>query len=99
MGFHTIIEIKIKDNTTYAKYVEKVRAIVEKYNGRYLVRGGKITPIFGGWNPERIIVIEFLSSEDVKLWLSSPEYKEIAALREASTITKAIMVEGVGGEV
>lgn len=99
MSVYTIIEIKVKDKDTYAKYVGKVRAIVEKYNGRYLVRGGKITPIFGGWNPERIIVIEFLSPEDVKLWLSSPEYKEIAALREASTITKAIMVEGVGGEV
>ena len=95
MSVYIIIEIKVKDKDTYAKYVEKVRAIVEKYNGRYLVRGGKITPIFGGWNPERIIVIEFLSPKDVKLWLSSPEYKEIAALREESTITKAIMVEGV----
>ena len=94
MAVYVIIEIKIRDKETYSEYVEKVRAIVEKYNGRYLVRGGKVTPIFGDWNPERIIVIEFPSYEDVKHWLSSQEYKEIAPLREKSTITKAIVVEG-----
>ena len=72
-----------------------MRAIVEKYKGRYLVRGGKITPISGNWNPERIVVIEFPSSQDIRLWLSSSEYKEIVGLREISTITKAIMVGGV----
>lgn len=94
MAVYIIIEIKIKDKETYARYVGSVRAIVEKYRGRYLVRGGRITPIFGGWGPERIIVIEFPSAEDVNRWLGSREYKEIAKLREVSTSTKAIMVEG-----
>ena len=94
MPVYMIIEIKIKDQTTYAKYVEGVRSLVENYKGRYLIRGGKITPIFGNWNPQRIVIIEFPSYEDVKHWLNSQEYKEIAALREKSTITKAIIVEG-----
>jgi uncharacterized protein (DUF1330 family) len=94
MAVYVIIEIKITDKGPYAEYVRKVRSIVEKYNGRYLVRGAKVIPIFGNWNPERIIVIEFPSSKDVKRWLNSQEYKEIARLREQSTITKAIMVEG-----
>jgi uncharacterized protein (DUF1330 family) len=95
MAAYVIIEIKIKDKDTYAQYVEKVRSIVEKYNGRYLARGGKVTPLFGKWNPERIVVIEFPSAGEVKLWLSSQEYKEIAVLREKSSITKAIIVEGL----
>ena len=94
MAVYVIIEIKIKNKSPYAEYVEKVRSIVEKYKGRYLVRGGEITPLSGNWNPERIIVIEFPSYEDVKSWLSSQEYKEIAQLREKSTVTTAIVVEG-----
>ena len=94
MAVYVIIEIKIKNKSPYAEYVEKVRSIVEKYKGRYLVRGGEITPLSGNWNPERIIVIEFPSYEDVKSWLSSQEYKEIDQLREKSTVTKAIVVEG-----
>jgi len=96
MSVYFIVEIKTKNENKdfYAKYIEKVRPIVEKYNGRYLVRGGEITPIFGDWKPERIIVIEFPSAGDVKRWLNSSEYREIAGLRENSTATKAIMMEG-----
>ncbi|MEI8348993.1 MAG: DUF1330 domain-containing protein [Candidatus Omnitrophota bacterium] len=94
MPVYIIIEIKIKDKKPYLKYIAQVRSIVEKYKGRYLVRGGKITPLFNSWNPERIIVIEFPSSQDVSCWLNSPEYKAIAGLRQDSTVTKAIMVEG-----
>jgi len=96
MAVYFIVEIKTKDENkeAYAKYIEQVRPIIEKYKGRYLTRCGKITSIFGNWNPERIIIIEFLSQENVKEWLNSPEYKGIAILREASTVTRAIMVEG-----
>jgi len=100
MSVYFIVEIKAKNENkeVYAKYVGKVRPIVEKYKGRYLSRGGKVVPIFGDWNPERIIIIEFPSAEDVGRWLNSAEYKEIAGLRENSTITKAIMVGGCDGK-
>jgi len=96
MSVYFIVEIKTKNDNqaAYAKYIEKVRPIVERYKGRYLSRGGKIVPVFGGWKPERIIIIKFPFARDVERWLSSPEYKEIAVLRENSTVTKAIMIEG-----
>jgi uncharacterized protein (DUF1330 family) len=96
MAVYFVVEIKTKNENkgAYTKYIEKVRPIVEKYKGRYLSRGGKIIPVFGSWNPERIIIIEFPSAKDVEQWLNSPEYKEIAILRENSTITKAIITEG-----
>jgi uncharacterized protein (DUF1330 family) len=94
MAVYLIIEVEIKDKGPYLEYLEKVRSIVEKYKGRYLARGGKVIPLFGNWNPERIVVIEFPSHEDVKRWLGSQEYKEISPLRERSTVTRAIVVEG-----
>ena len=98
MAVYVIIDISIQDQaskTDYAQYVEKVRPIVEKHGGRYLARGGRITPVTGDWNPERIILIEFPSADHVKQWWNSPEYKAIAGLRENSTVAKAIIVEGV----
>jgi uncharacterized protein (DUF1330 family) len=56
-----------------------------------------VTSLAGGWNPERIIIVEFPSSEEVRRWLSSPEYQELAPLRESSTPTRAILLEGYGG--
>ncbi|MFC1658672.1 DUF1330 domain-containing protein [Candidatus Omnitrophota bacterium] len=91
---YMIIEIEILDQATYNEYSEKARPIVEKYNGRYLARGGKVTALSGEWKPNRIVLVEFPSAADLKRCFDSQEYKEIASLRERSAIGKSIMVEG-----
>lgn len=68
--------------------------IVSRYGGRYLVRGGRITALLGGWMPERMIILEFPAESNIMQWLSSPEYQEIAPLREAGAETRAIILEG-----
>ncbi len=94
MSVHVIIDIKPFNKDLYAEYVRKVPSIIQKYGGRYLARGNKITTIEGVWHPERIIILEFDSARQVNDWLNSPEYAEIVALRENSTIANSIMIEG-----
>jgi uncharacterized protein (DUF1330 family) len=97
MAVYVIVDISIRGSSAqpdYAQYVEKVRPIVERHGGRYLARGGKITPLAGAWNPDRVILIEFPSAEHVERWWSSPEYKAIVGLRESATQARAIIVEG-----
>ena len=89
-----IIEIKIKNRELYSQYMEKVPEIVEKYGGRYLIRGGKVTALSGHWNPERMIVIAFETVEQLQRCFSSPEYLELAPLREQSAVSKSIIVDG-----
>lgn len=98
MSVYMIIEIEITDKNTYAEYVQKVPATVEEYGGRYIVRGGAVTPLTGDWRPERIIVLEFPSADEMQRWNSSPEYLELAPLRMRSTNTRAIAVEGCPAE-
>ncbi len=78
--------------------MEKVPATVRKYGGRYVVRGGAVTPLTGDWRPERIIVLEFPTAEQMQRWNVSPEYLELAPLRVRSTKTRAIAVEGHSDE-
>ncbi len=99
MPAYMIVEVAILDETTYAEYVRKVPATVAKYGGRYLVRGGQVTPLTGDWRPERIIVLEFPTAERMRQWNSSPEYVELAPLRTKATRTRAIAVEGVTSEI
>ncbi|MFA7282967.1 MAG: DUF1330 domain-containing protein [Candidatus Omnitrophota bacterium] len=100
MAVYFIVEIATAagNKKDYAKYIGKVRPVVEKYKGKYLARGGKVTAVFGNWDPERMILIEFPSSEDVRQWLNSPEYLAIAPLRENSVSTRAVMIEGCGDD-
>ena len=94
MPVYLIIDIEPKDRELYAQYVEKVRRIIEKYGGKYLIRGGKVTPLMGDWNPERMILITFDDIDLIQKCFQSPEYLEIAPLRERSTISRSIIVEG-----
>jgi uncharacterized protein (DUF1330 family) len=94
MAVFLVVEIKVKDSDLYAQYVDRVRSIVEAHGGTYLVRGGAITPLGGGWRPERVVIVQFGSLERLRQCFSSSEYRELAPLREASTESRAIAVEG-----
>jgi uncharacterized protein (DUF1330 family) len=89
-----IVDITVKNENLYSEYIAKVPKIIEKYGGRYLVRGGEITLITGNWNPQRIIIIEFDSMEQLRRCFSSQEYLELSPLREKSTVGKSIVVKG-----
>ena len=91
---YVIAEVTINDQKTYADYADKAQDIVRKYGGKYLVRGGKVDPMAGAWDPQRLIVMKFSSREQMKKCFSSEEYLAIMPLRESSTISKAVIAEG-----
>jgi uncharacterized protein (DUF1330 family) len=93
---YMIVSIEdISDQERYSQYMRGVSAVVQEHGGRYIARGGDITPLAGGWNPQRVIIIEFDSLQAAQNCFNSPDYKQLAPLREASTTCKAIFVEGV----
>jgi uncharacterized protein (DUF1330 family) len=97
---YMLIEIaEVMDADTYGEYQKRVPATVEKYDGRYIVRGGPVVPLTGDWNPPRVIILEFPSMERMTEWNLSPEYLALAPLRARSTRTRAIALRGfVAGE-
>ncbi len=52
----------------------------------------------GGWTPERVILLEFPSEAHIRQWLSSPEYKAVAPLREEGAEIRAVVVQGCTGQ-
>jgi uncharacterized protein (DUF1330 family) len=94
MPVYLIIDVTVVDQDVYEEYVARVPAVVEQYGGRYLVRGGEVAVLTGDWQPQRIVVVEFDSSDQVQEFYASPEYQTLAPLREQSTNSRAILVEG-----
>jgi uncharacterized protein (DUF1330 family) len=96
MPVYFMVEIKeVYDKEKYMEYVSKVPAIVEKFGGRYLARGGKTTVVLGDWNPLRFIMIEFDNAAKFDAWWNSAEYRTVAPLRENSAKANAVVIEGV----
>lgn len=95
MSAYVIAEVEITDPGRFEEYRRLVPPTIEAFGGRYVVRGGAIDGREGGWQPKRIVVIEFDDVERAKAWHDSDLYAPARALREASANTRMIVVEGV----
>ena len=90
-----IVEIDVHDAKAFEEYRKLVAPTIQKYGGKYLVRGGKTEVLEGGWNPKRIVVLEFDSVDKAKQWYDSEDYRPAKAIRLAATSSDTILVEGV----
>lgn len=70
-------------------------AAVQKFGGRYIVRGGETASLEGGWTTQRIAILEFATLEQAKAWYDSPEYVEGRKVREGASRTRILAVDGV----
>jgi uncharacterized protein (DUF1330 family) len=94
MSAYVIAEVDVIDPAAYEEYRKQVLAVVTKYNGKFIVRGGKVDPKEGGWTPKRIVVLEFPSLAQAQKWYDSPEYAPLIKLRQKASKGKLILVEG-----
>ena len=95
MSAYVIGDIEVTDPAGYEEYRKQVPAVVAKYGGKFVVRGGRIDSKEGGWNPKRIVVLEFASLAQAQKWYDSPEYAPLIKLRQKASKGKLILVEGV----
>ena len=95
MAAYVIAEVNVTDPKLYEDYKKLVPATVEKYGGRFAVRGGAVESKEGGWAPARLVVLEFPTMEQARKWYHSPEYAPALAIRLKAANAKLILVEGV----
>ncbi len=98
MAAYLIADITVNDPDKYQEYVRLVPAFIEKHGGSYKVRGGEVDCREGTWTPQRLIVLEFPSRKDAIAFLEDPDYQRVASIRQASTTTNLIVVDGAPPE-
>jgi uncharacterized protein (DUF1330 family) len=95
MAAYVVVQVDVKDPLRYEDYKRMVPASLAKYGGRFLVRGGHTETLEGTWEPKRFVLVEFPDVAQARAWWASPEYAEAKALRQATSLTQMILVEGV----
>jgi uncharacterized protein (DUF1330 family) len=73
---------KVNNPVEYKKYAERVPAIIKRYGGKVLARGGRFKILEGPETFQRFVVIEFASLEQALACHDSPEYREASAFRK-----------------
>lgn len=90
MAVLLLVEIEIVDQELYDRYIEQVPDVVYGYGGRYVSRSYEVVPIAGGWEPDRVIIIEFPDMDALIAFGTSAAYQRLAELRERSTRTRSL---------
>ena len=95
MSAYVVVDLDVQDASAFDEYRKHVPAVIERFGGRYLVRGGRSETLEGDWHPRRVVLLEFPSWDKAVLFYSSPEYQPLRELRLRSASSKIVLVEGV----
>jgi len=95
MSAYVVVEVEVQDPARYESYKRMVPPSLAAYGGRFVVRGGELETLEGGWSPKRLVILEFPSVERAKAWWGSQEYAEAKALRHATAQSRMVVVAGV----
>jgi uncharacterized protein (DUF1330 family) len=95
MPAYVIVDIDIVDPNGYEEYKKRASGSVQKYGGKYIVRGGASEVLEGDWKPNRIVILEFESMQRAKDWLHCEEYREPRQMRHRTARANMILVDGV----
>ncbi len=95
MPAYVINDMVVTDPVLFEEYKKLSPPTVAQYGGRFLVRGGHTDTLEGEWSPKRLVIIEFPSVAQARAWADSPEYAPAKRLRQITTISNLIVVEGV----
>ena len=94
MAGYLIADIEVTDPVAYQEYVKLTPAIIAKYGGKFLVRGGEAEVVEGAWAPHRLVVLEFESLERAKEFYRSEEYRPVMEIRHKTAVSNFVIVEG-----
>jgi uncharacterized protein (DUF1330 family) len=94
MAAYLLVDCKVTDPAQYEQYKQLAQAAVARYGGRYLVRGGETVVLEGSWQPNRVVVLEFLDLEKARAFYDSQEYKAARAARSSAASMNMVAVAG-----
>lgn len=98
MPAYWLARARINDPVEYKKYTDQVPAIIAKYGGKVLARGGRFEIMEGPEKFGRFVVIEFPTFEDGVACFRSPEYDEAARHRRQNGVGEVETVILEAGE-
>ncbi len=95
MSAYILVEIEIHDHELYKSYTLLTPETIEKFKGKFIVRGGETIVLEGDPSSKRIVILEFPSMEIANSWWHSKEYSQAREIRQRAASTRMTIVDGV----
>ena len=95
MAAYLIVRVNVKDMDQYSEYMKLTPPILEKYGGKFVVRGGEKVVLEGPEITDRMVVVKFDSIDDAKKMYHSEEYQAAIKVRENAADASFVVMEGL----
>ena len=95
MAAYMIARVSVTDWDKYKEYMKLSPGIIEKFGGKFIVRGGQTVTLEGPTEKWRIVVVEFPDLEKAKEFYYSQDYTAARKIREGAALAQFVAVEGV----
>ena len=95
MAAYVIARINVTDPEKYEGYKALSPGAIAAYGGKFLARGGDVSVLEGEGEDRRVVIVEFPSVEQAKIFYDSPEYLEARAARAGAAEGQFLLVEGL----
>jgi len=92
-GYVVCVYKSISSEEKLKEYAVKARAAVEKYKGKFLIKGGRSSVNEGEKSP-RTVVIEFSTYNEANLFYNSKEYQDAHSVLKGHAVRHHQTIEG-----
>jgi uncharacterized protein (DUF1330 family) len=95
MSAYIFANVEITDHAAYEEYRRLVPAVIAKYGGRYLARGGAVHRLEGDVPIHRLVILEFPDMQQLTAFYNSMEYEPLLTIRQRAGKSNLLAIEGV----
>lgn len=95
MPAYLIVRANVTDMRQYQEYMKLTPAIVEKYGGQFIIRGGEKVVLEGPEISDRIVMLKFDSVDTARRMYNSDEYQAAIKVRAGAAEASFIVMEGL----
>ena len=88
------MRVNVNDEASYKEYAKRAKSAIEKFGGKYVVRGGEFSILEGEHNFERNVIVEFESVSKARECYNSKDYQEAKFFRDGKANFNAVVIEG-----
>lgn len=86
----------MRDMERFKPYAAAVPDVAKSFGGRFLARGGTVTPLAGAFVPERVVLLEFATARDALTFYISDRYAPLLKIRLATTEARLVVLARSG---
>ena len=92
MAAYMLVEVSIHSPLLYEKYKEKTPAILQAFEGRFVLRGMPVVALEGTWDHDRLVLLEFPNREKALAWYHSAAYQEEKQIRDKASTARFLLI-------